>query len=170
MLVYRIEDAYGGGMYRPDGFSSYTCPLGEIMAEFPDPHMYEEALSNILGQDEYDYSYIHVSPVDDFPWEVWRYLPCTVQLEYHFAFPTITSLLSWVYMKEWREELHRRGFKVSVYEAEAIVSDSGAQAIFKKKHSKKVGEISLLEVEGSSYNLNSMGVLHASRSRSNARN
>lgn len=148
MLVYRIENASGGGMYRPDEHSSYDCPMEEIMGALPDPHMREHALSDSLGFDLYDYSSIHVSPADDFPWKVWRYLPCTVQWEYSFAFPTITSLLSWVYMKEWREELHRRGFKVSVYEAEAIVSDSGAQAIFKKKkHSKKVGEISLLEVE-----------------------
>lgn len=151
MLVYRIENASGGGMYRPDGPSSSTCPLVEIMDDFPDPHMREESLSNIWGRDEwdeYDYSSIHIFPADDFPWEVWRHIPCTTQWKYRFAFPTITSLLSWVYMKEWREELHRRGFKVSVYEAEAIVSDSGAQAIFMKKRSKKVGEISLLEVEG----------------------
>lgn len=147
MLVYRIEDALGGGMYRPSELYSFDCPFEEIVDEFPD----QDRCSTISFHDSercvYDYSSIHVSPIDDFPWKVWRNMPSNVQEKYRFAFPTITSLLSWVYMKEWREALHRRGFKVSVYEAKAIVSDSGAQAIFKKKHSKKVGEISLLEVE-----------------------
>lgn len=147
MLVYRIENASGGGMYRPDGLSSCECPFGEIVYEFPDQDLYSRTLSHRPERCVYDYSSIHVSPLDDFPWRVWRNLPSNVQEKYRFAFPTITSLLSWVYMKEWREALHRRGFKVSVYDAEAIVSDSGAQAIFKKKHSKKVGEISLLEIE-----------------------
>lgn len=134
-------------MYRPSELYSFDCPFEEIVDEFPDQDMRSRTLSHSSEQCVYDYSSIHVSPVDDFPWKVWMNMPPNVQEKYHFAFPTITSLLSWVYMKEWREELHRRGFKVSVYEAKAIVSNSGAQAIFKKKHSKKVGEISLLEVE-----------------------
>lgn len=147
MLVYRIEDAFGGGMYRPSELSSYDCPFEEIVNAFPDKDRCSRTLSRRSERCVYDYSSIHVSPLDDFPWRVWRNLPYNVQEKYHFAFPTITSLLSWVYMKEWREALHRRGFKVSVYDAEAIVSVSGAQAIFEKKHSKKVGEISLLEIE-----------------------
>lgn len=34
MLVYRIEDTFGGGMYRPDRLSSYTCPFEDLVNLF----------------------------------------------------------------------------------------------------------------------------------------
>lgn len=64
---------------------------------------------------------------------------------YIFAFPDLDRLREWVYKREWREDLNRLGYVLSVYECEDGYHGD-TQSIFNWEKAQLKHRINLLEV------------------------
>ena len=143
MLVYRIENDEGDGMYCcADIDLSFT----EVMANYPDPdpdrRIMQSEFYELYG---IEYGDVHILPEADFPgfWEK----NGTQFWDYYFGFPSTDALKLWIYREEWRKALHDNGFFIAVYDdVHEKVSESGRQVIFKKHQSQFLRKFSLLEI------------------------
>jgi hypothetical protein len=102
MLVYRIEDTYGKGMYR----SNKSIDIDQDDARHPTPFddsLLSDLVINIIGVYQ---NYIH-------------------------GFKSIEQLRNWLYYDTWLVNLHEAGFVLKVYEVEeANVLIGHTQVVF----------------------------------------
>lgn len=127
MLVFRVVDKNGDGMYR--SYQENAIPL------------WDECCDN------YDDDYHHPSPgklgsrlnskgVNGY--------------EYIFGFATVDQLHHWIFEKEWRNNIDNAGGRVLVFETRDLVGDEH-QVTFRKETAVLVDDISILELENGSY-------------------
>lgn len=118
-LVYRIEMPSGRGLYR--------CGLP--------------------CDDELEDDMRHPTPSDDAElWPYWKGMDYRERDQMRFGYATIAQLKSWVYKKSWRKKIKDHGLVVSVYRAR-FVRVGSAQAVFRLKTAKKIGEIDILDLD-----------------------
>jgi hypothetical protein len=120
MLIYRIEDSEGGGLYRGDNlcknpinsFSSYRHPM---------PYNDSLFVANAEAVMEREgYSRRNVS---DF-----------IDGDYIFGFATTDQLRNWVHRDDWLFKMDQRGFRLAVFDMpydDVIVGHS--QAVFRRR-------------------------------------
>ena len=127
MLVYRVENAQGGGMYRNDGLSvASICDISDYSsARHPHPTA-DDALMRSIPR--------HLNQMG---------MPAYV---FNYGFASLEQLKMWLYQNEWRVALSDAGFHVAVYNClkDAYVGDT--QAVFIKQHATLVETLHLCEV------------------------
>jgi hypothetical protein len=121
MLIYRIEDFAGGGIYRGENlhlnpissFSSERHPLpwsDSLFVENGDAMMYRE------GEPHY------------------RELSTFIDGDFIFGFATTEQLRNWVYQDDWLWKFDERGFRLTVFDVpndHVIVGYT--QAVFRRR-------------------------------------
>lgn len=118
MLIYRVENQRGVGMYKA----------------------YAKACYAMVGSDR------HPSPNDDAELRpAWHQLLNEgLYRHYNFGFATLDQLRSWIYKDEWREELDRKDFYAMCYYVPDEYMHIGAtQAIFRKDKARHIGQFLL---------------------------
>lgn len=126
MLVYRIEDQEGGGLYRGD--NSGSNPLRYDEDRHPVPQ--NDSLLTYNGQEK--------MLRDDVP-EFYTFSGWFENEGFIFGFANTDQLRSWIYNDEWLVKMERRGFRLAVFDIEnehVIVGNT--QAIFKRDRAKDV--------------------------------
>lgn len=138
MLIYRIEDMNGGGIYRGD--NNEKNPLGMWSSErHPAPHNDSLLVENIA---------FHRSREADY--EGWSTCGWIEVNEYRFGFSSTDQLRSWVYDDKWLWQMQQNGFRLAVYEVEdAIVGHT--QAIFIRNSSMQVSYFNIADFFGVTY-------------------
>lgn len=118
-LVYRIEMPNGVGMYR-----CYLACADDIQDDMR-----------------------HPTPTEDAElWPFWKDMGYRERGQMRFGYATIAQLKSWVYKKSWRKKIKDHGLVVSVYRAR-FVRVGSAQAVFRLRTAKKIGEIDILDLD-----------------------
>jgi hypothetical protein len=139
MLVYRIEDVNGGGIYRGD-FSGQN-PMGTWSSErHPAPRndsLLVHHINNTRGSRELT-------------------LEISDWVEHHnyiFGFASPEQLRAWVYEDLWITQMQRRGFRLTVLEVEDNdVLVGHTQCIFKREHVKQESYFNIADFFGISDN------------------
>lgn len=104
MLVYRIEDADGGGIYR--GYSGRSWDYAHDDMKHPLP--YEDSL---------------LAPL-------YNKLDSSARSNYIYGFSSIQQLRSWIYADGWLLDMHDAGFKLSIYNVTDEVLMGHTQVMF----------------------------------------
>lgn len=112
MLIWRIENENGGGMYRGgcEGFATVAAGVGGWVTDrHPNP-LWDEALGfDDIDPDERD--------------------------RYKFGFATLGQMRQWVYKAAWRRGLDEIGFSLNCYRVpDEYGRRSNFQAIFHEGH------------------------------------
>ena len=123
MLVYRIENAAGGGVYRATGWT-----FGEYYTSDSPRHPLPYQDSKLM----------RAIPDECIYWNG------TLKSMLSYGFSSLDQLRCWFYVDEWREAMHRNGFSVSVYSGDVYVGDT--QAVFIKEDCVLVSKFSLLDI------------------------
>lgn len=133
VLVYRIEDVGGKGMY---WCGLWDCAVGE------------------RGD-----TARHPCPEDDSRlWQNYRKRPEGCIVHFHFGFASIAQLRAWLYQDEWLERMHELGGVLKVYDVDdEHVVLGNAQVMFLKErassyelwslHPDSIRELQELEVQ-----------------------
>jgi hypothetical protein len=121
MLVYRIEDVTGGGIYRGDlsGKNPMTIWSSD---RHPAPRNDSLLVSGING----------LRSDDEISWCVSDWI------QYHdfiFGFASVDQLRSWVHKDRWLWLMQERGFHLAVFDVEDVIVGH-TQCIFKRKDVK----------------------------------
>lgn len=118
MLVFRIEDANGKGMYGGGMWDQVVGPHGE-----PDRHPCPNEDSRLWG----------------------NYLKRPeVVYDFHFGFSSIAQLRAWLYQDEWLERMHELGGVLKVYDVDdEHVVLGNAQVMFLKGQARACTRYSL---------------------------
>jgi len=114
--VYRVETSDGVGLYKTAIASSWDM---QEIDRHPVPHEDAELC------------------------EFWR--RCD-QGEYIFGYGSIEQLASWIYKKEWRENIAAAGLVLSVYETNDY-HVGATQAVFRKSTAKLIGRMDILNLK-----------------------
>lgn len=118
MLVYRVEDAGGMGMY-VDMWKPCTDDEGFANDRHPSP-----LTCDILKQKIKEKS--HLRELRD----------------YHFGFTGKEQLHNWIYRKEWRDRMTEYGGVIKVYKVDKrLTLCSNEQVMFVKEKAKLVDEL-----------------------------
>jgi hypothetical protein len=127
MLVYRIENAAGEGVYRAKGWTFGVYYTADS-SRHPLPHD-DSALMRAIPSD-----YLH--------WDG-RLRACLI-----YGFSSLDQLRCWFYADEWRKVMHENGFSVSVYSGfDSDIYAGDTQAVFIKDNCLLVSKFSLLDIE-----------------------
>lgn len=119
MLIYRVEQENGRGMYVDNKDDTYSSEMTEAMR--------------------------HPIPSEDAALrDAWNALSLS-QFKYCFGFSSLEQLKSWIYRSDWRAAINADGFKVAAYETtDFLVGDT--QAVFRKATARLQFSISILEI------------------------
>ena len=112
MLIWRIEDENGGGMYRGsgDGFARVAAECGDWASDrHPSP-----LRDAVLG-------FCDIDPDERDRWK--------------FGFATLGQMRQWVYKAKWRKGLDELGYQLNCYRVpDGFANRSNFQAIFHEDH------------------------------------
>ena len=125
MLVYRIENAYGEGVYRANGWSFGYDFFFNDDNRHPLPCMDSKLMREIP-------TYM-IDCKNGMPSSVFSY-----------GFSSLEQLKCWFFQYHWRNRMDEMGFHVNVYEGDVYVGDT--QAVFIKAQCKLVDTRSLLTI------------------------
>lgn len=122
MLIYRIEDVDGGGMYRGD--NSYANPVASSNSDrHPLPNDDSLLMDNISFRMDQD-----VDPCDRH--QHWTYF---LEDEFIFGFASVEQMRNWVYNDDWLVSLDHVGFNLTVYDVpENHICIGNTQAVFRR--------------------------------------
>lgn len=110
-LFYRIENEQGHGMYRSDTYLNCTSNM-QGMERHPSPYD-DMGLAKNCKRRKY---------MPGATWCKWWRIDPTL---FNYGFGNLDQLKNWVYKKEWRTELQKKGFKVSVYKCKKAAFAAG---------------------------------------------
>ncbi len=116
VTIYRIENKEGEGLYT-------AFPVGS----YPRIEMNEDKR--------------HPPPFDD---DKIRQTWTDLLDRLNFGFASMDQLRFWVYKREWREDLHKKGMSIKRITANGVHGDT--QAVFLPETRKDIETISLLDV------------------------
>lgn len=122
MLIYRIEDADGGGLYRGD--NSFQNPVTSSSSDrHPLPNDDSRLMDSISFRMDLD-----LGP--DERYQHWTYF---LEDEFIFGFASVEQMRNWVYNDEWLVKLDTVGFYLTVYDMpEHHVCVGNTQAVFRR--------------------------------------
>lgn len=125
MIIFRVVDSKGDGMYRVENNS----PLWNECCE------------------GYDDDYHHPAPC-----QLFRRISSKDKdlSDYFFGFATVSQLHHWIFKDKWRKNIDKAGGRVLVFETTDLVGDRH-QVAFNKHSAKLIDDVSILELENGSY-------------------
>lgn len=116
MLIWRIEDENGGGMYRGgcEGFATVAADVSDWATDRHPSPLWDEALGFFdIDRDEREY---------------WK-----------FGFATLSQMRQWVYKAAWRRGLDDLGYSLVCYRVpDEFGRRSNFQAIFHSGRAERV--------------------------------
>ena len=128
MLVYRIENADGEGVYRASGWAFGCDFFYNDDNRHPLPCMDSKLMREIP-------TYM-INPNNGMPSSVFSY-----------GFSSLEQLKCWFFQSRWRDRMDEMGFHVSVYEGdEGDVYVGDTQAVLIKDQCKLVDTMSLITI------------------------
>lgn len=119
MLIYRVENANGCGMYMGNDHS-FSYEMIDSMRH-PTPNK-DASLSKF-----------------------WNALSFERSQAYSFGYGSLEQLKNWIYQDSWRKEIDESGFRVYVYDSKHFeIGDT--QAVFIKQTATLQYSLSILEI------------------------
>jgi hypothetical protein len=150
MLVYRIVDHLGAGMYRAQSRPSLweLAVGGDTAGNFNHPCPAQDGL---LVRNWPEFAKRHGYKVDAklsdehyaTQWEMYD------QLKTHaFGFDSVKQLLRWVYGVGWLEAMHELGGVVQIFEVpDEHVLIGRCQCTFDTRHAERMPDVSMIDLE-----------------------
>lgn len=119
MIVLRIEDRFGTGMYTSYNFPSFHDIAGFDDTNHPTPMMDSLLMSNLGYNDNMS--------------------------SHHFGFGSVDQLRRWIYNDDWLRQLHNAGFILVTYDVpDEYVFLGNTQCVFTKCFAYKREEHSIV--------------------------
>jgi hypothetical protein len=127
MLIYRIEDEDGGGVYRGD--NSDMNPMGGSVSDrhpLPaDDSLLQESLRFRMRRDL----------AKEYQWKHWTSF---LEDDFIFGFSSIDQMRNWVYQDVWLRKLDKGGFFLSEFNVpKHHVCVGNTQAVFRRSKATK---------------------------------